>query len=430
MMGSGMIPELKSSSKRIGQLYPILVDYHGNIIDGEHRYNVDEGWRTMRLEHIRTEKDRLIARIIGNTVRRRCLKCNKMSKKNMVYVALLVCFFLLSSIRIVHSMEPVIVEFLYFFDPCPACPKEIYIHNTQVVDHVESEYGDKVLVERIPFFSEEGQGKREQYHIEVWDQNAIVINCEVVITGYANETYVRDFIDYYLGVKPSPPQPPSLSPQPSLWALLALAFSFGFFETFSPCLIAMLSFVLSYTIGKTTQFREGVLQVMAFGGGFVSAALLLGLTVGLIFLSMPALHNVLMWIVCIFAIIFGFNLLGLLNMPFKTKPLVRKLAKKYGFTYPGFIVLGFLFYFLDPCIAPIFVAMLPLVLPEFLTLIFLVFCLGVMIPFVGIGLLAGSISKLTRSTYRHRSKIRAASGLILITYALYLITFYLFPKLI
>jgi hypothetical protein len=69
MMGR-MIPELKSSSKRIGQLYPILVDYHGNIIDGEHRYSVDEGWRTIRLEHIRTEKDRLIARIISNTVRR------------------------------------------------------------------------------------------------------------------------------------------------------------------------------------------------------------------------------------------------------------------------------------------------------------------------------------------------------------------------
>jgi hypothetical protein len=65
-----MIPELKSSSKRIGQLYPVLLDYHGNVIDGEHRYGVDEGWRTMRLEHIRTEKDRLIARIISNTIRR------------------------------------------------------------------------------------------------------------------------------------------------------------------------------------------------------------------------------------------------------------------------------------------------------------------------------------------------------------------------
>ena len=70
MKGKGAITELRSSSERIGQLYPILVDHHGNIIDGEHRYGADEGWRTIRLDHIRTEKDRLIARIISNTVRR------------------------------------------------------------------------------------------------------------------------------------------------------------------------------------------------------------------------------------------------------------------------------------------------------------------------------------------------------------------------
>lgn len=62
--------QLKSSSERVGQLYPILIDYYGNIIDGEHRFGVDGKWRRVRLEHIRTEKDRLIARIISNTVRR------------------------------------------------------------------------------------------------------------------------------------------------------------------------------------------------------------------------------------------------------------------------------------------------------------------------------------------------------------------------
>jgi len=44
--------ELKSYAERIGQLYPILVDYFGNIIDGEHRFGVDEKWRRVRLEHI------------------------------------------------------------------------------------------------------------------------------------------------------------------------------------------------------------------------------------------------------------------------------------------------------------------------------------------------------------------------------------------
>jgi len=62
--------ELKSSSKRVGQLYPILVDYYGNIIDGKHRFSADKKWKTIRLENIKTEKDRLIVRIISNTLRR------------------------------------------------------------------------------------------------------------------------------------------------------------------------------------------------------------------------------------------------------------------------------------------------------------------------------------------------------------------------
>jgi hypothetical protein len=65
-----MKQQLKSSSKRIGQLYPILIDFYGNIIDGKHRFSVDEKWKTIRLKHIKTEKDRLIARIISNTLRR------------------------------------------------------------------------------------------------------------------------------------------------------------------------------------------------------------------------------------------------------------------------------------------------------------------------------------------------------------------------
>jgi len=212
--------------------------------------------------------------------------------------------------------------------------------------------------------------------------------------------------------------------------VLPLAFSFGFFETFSPCLLALLSFVLSFTIGETTQFRKSFFHVMAFGLGFLSAALILGLTFGLMFLSMLTLRVVLMWIVCIFAILFGLDLLGFsvlrfLNGKFDTKPLVRKLTRKYVFTYAGLVLLGFLFYFLDPCIAPIFVSMLPLMLLDYLPLIILIFSLGVILPFIIIGMLAGSVSKLVRVTYRHRSKIRAVSGLILIAYALYLIAFYI-----
>jgi hypothetical protein len=64
------ILELRASSKRVGKLYPILLDKHGNIIDGLHRFEADENWPKIVLENIGTVKEKLIARLIGNVCRR------------------------------------------------------------------------------------------------------------------------------------------------------------------------------------------------------------------------------------------------------------------------------------------------------------------------------------------------------------------------
>jgi cytochrome c biogenesis protein CcdA len=311
------------------------------------------------------------------------------------------------------------------------------------MNRIQSNYTGKVFVNWTEYNSPDGQAERQLYNVS--KTNSIIIKNEngnvTIVPGIFNgtyvtfnETYIREVIDAYLEETPLPP--PS-SPPPPLMAVLAFAFSIGFFETFSPCLIALLSFVLSYTIGKTTQFRDGMLQVIIFGMGFVTAAMFLGLTFGMLFFSLSTFHIILIWIVSIFAIFFGLNLLGLnifkfLNIKFETKPLVKNLSRKYAFTYGGLLLLGFLFYFLDPCLAPFFVSSLPefvapavMMTPEYLFLIFLTFCIGVMIPFIGIGAFAGSISKLARTTYKHKSKIQALSGLILIGYSLYLIFQYI-----
>ena len=70
-MGRGKeISELKASSERVGKLYPVLLDKRGNIVDGKHRLEVDENWPKVKLEHIETDKQLLIARLIGNVCRR------------------------------------------------------------------------------------------------------------------------------------------------------------------------------------------------------------------------------------------------------------------------------------------------------------------------------------------------------------------------
>lgn len=432
------------------------------------------------------------------------------------------------------------IEFLYFKPPyCPTCPGDqspyqVYLHNSRIVQRIKQDYGEKVNVQWIYFFSDEGLEKVKEYNISYYYLNSIVVNHETVFLGgdqFINETYLRKVIDFYLGITSQAVHDVAvLSVFPSAnefligqivdvtvlvknkgiftefldialytnstlieqlyldgldsnesrmltfrWnttgfeegnyllsakikpvsnetnvtdnlfdggivklrknvdsslsltflGMLITAFSLGFFETFSPCLIILLSFILSYTLGDKRKFKESFLRILVFGLGFVSASAILGLACAVFFFSVPSLQYLLTWIVCVFAVIFGLNLLGILRFQVQTKPLVRKFIEKYGFTILGIFLLGFVFYFLDPCIAPIFVAIVPLLFSDLFLLILLVFCMGAIIPFIVIGIFVGSISKLTRSVYRHKVVFRGASGIILMCYALYLIFFYL-----
>jgi hypothetical protein len=58
------------SYKRIGSLYPILVDREGNVIDGKHRLAIDPNWRKEILPWVESRKDLLMARIHANLHRR------------------------------------------------------------------------------------------------------------------------------------------------------------------------------------------------------------------------------------------------------------------------------------------------------------------------------------------------------------------------
>jgi hypothetical protein len=43
---------LRSSSRRVGRVYPVLLDKHGNVIDWRHRLAADANWPKMRLDHV------------------------------------------------------------------------------------------------------------------------------------------------------------------------------------------------------------------------------------------------------------------------------------------------------------------------------------------------------------------------------------------
>ena len=62
--------DLAESKRRVRELYPVLVDAHGNIVDGFHRLEADPGWERRTLEHIRTPAQLWLARVVANTHRR------------------------------------------------------------------------------------------------------------------------------------------------------------------------------------------------------------------------------------------------------------------------------------------------------------------------------------------------------------------------
>ena len=61
-----VVENLKASEQLAGQLQPVLRDRYGNIIDGNHRLTVNPNWRTEKLEWVKNEKDRIIAKIHAN----------------------------------------------------------------------------------------------------------------------------------------------------------------------------------------------------------------------------------------------------------------------------------------------------------------------------------------------------------------------------
>lgn len=62
--------DLKESARKIGKLYPILLDGHGNVIDGKRRLEADTNWPKIRLNEIKSKEQLTIAKLASNVCRR------------------------------------------------------------------------------------------------------------------------------------------------------------------------------------------------------------------------------------------------------------------------------------------------------------------------------------------------------------------------
>ncbi len=360
----------------------------------------------------------------------RMMKKGKLARLSCIFTLI----FLSAFSAIVHAQSPVYIEFFYtdpsqFSNICYVCPGWIdalseFGAASDLVDKIETDYGDQVQIERVDKTSDEGKQRSAEYELTM--AQAVVLNHKIKLEGdQLAEENLKNNIDAYLRGE----DPASLTIQP---VSAVFAFSIGLFSGFSPCLMAMLSFILSYTTGTATSFKSGMLRVLIFGLGFISALLLLGALLAAALASIPSLVMVMTWVVSALMIIIGLNFVGLLPTPSSLRSLSQKLgtrgrvelAQRYRATTIGLFSLGFLFYFVNLCTAPLSFSVLPtLTAPRNIYLLPL-FATGAFLPFFAVGIVAGGSPALAkRIGQQHRLKIRALSGAVLLVYSVWLIGF-------
>jgi len=61
---------LRESEKLVGQLYPVLVDEEGNVLDGQHRLKANPNWRKETVKDIDSERKKAMIRLHANWQRR------------------------------------------------------------------------------------------------------------------------------------------------------------------------------------------------------------------------------------------------------------------------------------------------------------------------------------------------------------------------
>jgi cytochrome c biogenesis protein CcdA len=326
----------------------------------------------------------------------------------------------------VFAQSPVSIEFFYYV-PCATCPGSgigEYIEASNLVDRIESDYGNQVQAERVDRTTAEGRERYVEYGLT--GAQVIVINRKIILQGNElTEENLRRYIDAYL--RGDDPATNTFQPVTAFFA-----FSTGLLSGFSPCLMAMLGFILSYTTGTVSSFKSGMFRVSIFGIGFISALLLIGAVFAAVLISIPSFATTMTWMATALIIAVGLNFVGLLPLPSAIRSLGQKLgsrgrvelAQRYRSTTIGLFSLGFLFYFVSICTAPLSFTVLPtLSAPNNIYLLPL-FGIGALLPFLLVGIVAGGSPALAkRIGQQHRFKIRALSGAILLLYSVWLIGF-------
>lgn len=297
-----------------------------------------------------------------------------------------------------------------------------------IVDQIEAQYNNSIIITRIETSTADGFNQWNNYgFVEV---PAIVINNETKIPKEEiTEEKLKTLIDEYLAAEENiteyTTEEATRKEQDNEYINtnlnLPFAYSLGLFAGFSPCLMAILGFLLSFTAGTSNSAKSGMARATVFGLGLVGSYLVLGLCLLSFRKSIPDLESF-SFITGIIVILIGLNLLEILKSPVVLDNYFQSSARKYAGTLGGVFFLGILFSFVKvPCTAPMLLVLLNKTITNGTVndlALLLAFSGGVLTPFVGVGLIGGyTLSKQIRSYKMYLKKI---SGFVLMLLGLWI----------
>lgn len=297
-----------------------------------------------------------------------------------------------------------------------------------IVDRIESQYNNGIIITQIETSTVDGFNQWNKYgFLEV---PAIVINNETKVPKEEiTEEKLKTLIDEHLAEEENiteyTTEEATRKEQENEYINtdlnLPFAYSLGLFAGFSPCLMAILGFLLSFTAGTSNSAKSGMIRATVFGLGLVGSYLVLGLCLLSFRKSIPDLESF-SFVTGIVVILIGLNLLGILKSPVVLDNYFQSSARKYAGTLGGVFFLGILFSFVKvPCTAPMLLVLLNKTITNGTVndlALLLAFSAGVLTPFIGVGMIGGyTLSKQIRS---YRIYLKKISGFVLILLGLWI----------
>jgi len=325
-------------------------------------------------------------------------------------------------IEIITSPSKDAVTLDYFYEEgCEACDA-FKPHLQQLKD----KYGEQLIIMEHDVFTSEGWDLFSSYGFTITP--SVAINAESFVE-HPETTYERldELIENALSGGND------IYSNLTQWSI-PVAFTLGFFSSFSPCLMAVLSFILAYTAGTSKKRSEAMGKSVLFGLGLVIMYTAIALTMALLGKRLTNFKFYMSLFGSIITFILGLNLINYIvqavEFPVSTKGFSKKMVQQFvgDKGYLGAVFLGIIFSAVKlPCAAPALVVILTQIADKgdlvFGVVLIAAFSAGVLLPFVFIGLISGGttdVAKKVRWSGFFRNLVWGGGGLVVIAVSVWI----------